>query len=210
MFLVKENGIYYNQFPSLARASDCAEGLFLASDDAIEKQTFTVVNEANNCVIASFTHRKIISEFTKQIWSGRRSDNAEFVGIENFDATDAILRMPHARLIKVRDNSIESDEIGHALVQWDGPCEVKIADSICAYFGVTKIQDITESNFNFVNDRIVASKRSLINDVTSKNVNARPLESLDFTSASPAQLNPIHETSKNNMCDVQVRKPTLR
>lgn len=86
---------------------------------------------------------RIRGTFTKQMWVGPKADRAMNVGEEEFDATDAVLLMEHERLVGLDDDDESSDEIGRAHVDWDGPFHVQITDSICRYFGVEEVSDVT-------------------------------------------------------------------
>lgn len=86
--------------------------------------------------------RRIIGTFVKQQWGGRKGDDAIHVGEEEFDATDAVLLMAHKDLVELEDGSEGTDDIGRNHVQWDGPCEVQIVDSIEEYFGAW-LEDLT-------------------------------------------------------------------
>lgn len=86
---------------------------------------------------------RIVGTFTKQVWTGPKADRAMNVGEEEFDATDAVLLMEHDRLMELDDDDESSDEIGRAHVDWDGPFHVQITDSICRYFGVEEVSDVT-------------------------------------------------------------------
>lgn len=87
--------------------------------------------------------KRIVGVFTKQAWGGRKGDDAIFVSDEQFDATDAVLKLSHAELIELQDNHESTDEIGRSIVGWDGPCEVRLVGSIQSYFGVESIEDVT-------------------------------------------------------------------
>lgn len=93
------------------------------------------------------TPRQIIGHMTKQQWGGRKGDDAILVGEEEFDATNAILLMPHGELIELQDSDDSTDQIGRDHVQWDGPCEVRIVDSICEYFGVEDLRELSVDAF---------------------------------------------------------------
>jgi len=112
--------------------------------------TLTVEVEGTRLPVASFSTRRIIGNFTKQTWGGRKGDDAIYCGEEDFDATRYILSMPHKDVVRIQDNNDTSDDIGMAHVSWVGPHEVQIADSICDFFGVSKLKEISEEHFNFV------------------------------------------------------------
>jgi hypothetical protein len=115
-----------------------------------EDVTLTVEIEGTRLPVASFSTRRITGHFTKQAWGGRRGDDAVYCGEEDFDATRYILSMPYKDVVRIRDNNDTSDDIGMAHVSWVGPHEVEIVDSMCDFFGVSKLEEITEEHFNFV------------------------------------------------------------
>lgn len=87
--------------------------------------------------------KRIVGTFTKQTWGGRKGDDALYCGEEQFDATNAVLELPHAALIELQDGHENTDEIGRSIVDWVGPCEVRLVGSIEAYFGVASLEDVT-------------------------------------------------------------------
>lgn len=96
------------------------------------------------------SERRIIGRMLMQAWGGRKGDDAIFVREEEFDATDAVLGLSYAGLQALGsagDGSDPADSIGQECVHWDGPFEVHVIDSICAYFGVSSIEDITQEQF---------------------------------------------------------------
>lgn len=87
--------------------------------------------------------RRIIGTFVQQVWGGRKGDDAISTGEVEFDATAAILLMPHGELIELEDSDETTDRVGTDHIQWDGPFEVRIVDSIQAFFGVDSLEDVT-------------------------------------------------------------------
>lgn len=112
--------------------------------------TVTVEVEGTRLPVASFSTRRITGNFVKQVWGGRKGDEAIHCGEEDFDATLYVLSMPYTDLIRIKDNHDTSDEIGMAHVTWSGPHEVALVDSMCDFFGVSKLAEISEQHFNFV------------------------------------------------------------
>jgi hypothetical protein len=113
---------------------------------------YVIANEAGR-LVASVTNRRIEGVFTKQSWGGRKGNDAIHAGEEEFDATDYVLNLPYAEVLEIRDNRESSDAIGTAHIQWDGPYEVEIVDSICDFFGVGQLGEITPEMFEFVRER---------------------------------------------------------
>lgn len=152
MFAINQDGCKYDGLPELQTAIDLAEELLGGVAEG-ELTTFTVESE-NGTVLAAVSNRRIIGTITKQRWGGRKDDEAINCGEEDFDATDAILLLPYSDLVELEDNSEETDSIGTNHVSWDGPHSVSITDSICHFFGVTDVEDITEENLSFVRNRM--------------------------------------------------------
>jgi hypothetical protein len=115
-----------------------------------EDVTLTVEIEGTRIPVASFSTRRIVGDFTKQAWGGPRGDDAIDCGEEVFDATRYILSMPYKDVVRIQDNNDTSDDIGTAHVSWVGPHEVRIVDSMCDFFGVSKLAEISEEHFHFV------------------------------------------------------------
>lgn len=151
-YSVYQDGGIYDTFTSFELAESCAEVLLAAVE---EPATFTV-EDCDNCkVLSSFTNRRITGIFYKQVWRGPKNDTAETVEEVGFDATDSLLLMDRESLVSLRDGDYSSDEIGRDHVSWDGPCDVYIVESICSYFGVQCIAQIT--------DELLAHARQLAN-----------------------------------------------
>lgn len=87
--------------------------------------------------------RRIVGTFYKQQWGGRKGNDAIACGEEDFDATSAVLLLPFEKLVELEDNSEATDDLGRAHVSWDGPCSVHITSSVCDFFGVTDVEEIT-------------------------------------------------------------------
>lgn len=102
-------------------------------------------------LVASVTNRRIIGTFYKQFWGGRKGDDALPCGEEEFDGTNEVLMADLERLHGIEDNSETTDEIG--MVEWSGPRYVEIVDSICRYFGVDDVEDITQEALEFARER---------------------------------------------------------
>ena len=86
---------------------------------------------------------RIIGTFYKQQWGGRKGDDAIACGEEEFDATTAVLLLPLDELVELEDNSESTDDLGRDHVSWEGPCYVRLTDSVCDFFGVTDVEEIT-------------------------------------------------------------------
>ena len=62
--------------------------------------------------------------------------------------------MEHRDLMRLQDNDDSSDAIGRNYVPWDGPCHVDITASICDFFGVADLEEITPEALQFARTRI--------------------------------------------------------
>lgn len=151
-YTVKQDQTTLSRKPSLDDAITVAKSLFEALPQGSEA-SFTVENE-DGYLLAVFTNRRMVGTFSKQKWGGRKGNDAIAIGDETFDATDAVLLMPHKDLQQLKDNSSRSDEIGQAHVSWHGPCSVQIADSICAFFGVDTFEEITTEALAFAKQQL--------------------------------------------------------
>lgn len=120
--------------------------------------------------IASLTNRKIVGKLIKQKWGGHRDQHAIDIGEEMFDATAVVLQMDYADLLKVTDHSVESDAIAQKVVEWDGPFEVEIEESILEFFGVTSINDFTQSLYEYVKAHAVYFVERVVNPTSESYV----------------------------------------
>lgn len=112
--------------------------------------TVTVEIAGTGLPVASFSTRRIMGDFTKQRWGGHKGNEAISCGEVRFDATLYILSMPYEEVISIRDDYDTSDHIGQAHVEWAGPCGVAIVDSMCEFFGVSQLEEISREHFTFV------------------------------------------------------------
>ena len=91
----------------------------------------------------AYLGKSIVGVFTKQVWGGRKGDDAIWVGEETFDATDQILNMSLPDIQRLQDNDWGTDDIGQKAIAWDGPCEVRIVESIKEFFGIDDLEELT-------------------------------------------------------------------
>lgn len=150
-YAIFQDGGYYDDVKGLGSAIELAEELLGGVPEG-QDATFSVESK-EGLLMAAVSNRRITGRFIQQQWGGRKGDDAIFVGEEEFDATDDILLMEHERLAELDDNDESSDEIGRAHVDWAGPCEVRLVDSVCAYFGVNSLEDITPAALAYARNR---------------------------------------------------------
>ena len=144
-FQIRRDGGYVFDDPvnDFERAMELADGIF---DQDGDPSTVTV-EDADERVIASFTNRKVVGVMRRQTDGPR--DTLVPVGEDEFDATDFILLMDAGEIRKIMDNDETSDDIGRAHVTWDDPCDVEIVESICEFFGIDSLEDLTDENVAF-------------------------------------------------------------
>ena len=106
------------------------------------------MNKPNELNQKTESVKTITGVFTKQVWGGRKGDDAIYVGDVEFEATEAVLQLPHSQLIELQDGHESTDEIGRKIVMWDGPCEVRLVDSIATFFGVDSLEDVSAEMLN--------------------------------------------------------------
>lgn len=152
MYRIYCNDLYSTE-NKLADAILDAQELF-DTGRAGEIEKTVILEDEFGDIVGSISPLPIIGTFTKQQWVGSRQDYLEDVDSQEFDATNHVLRMAYADVIDLADRSMSTDEVGLRHVSWDGPCAVVIVDEICRYFGVDKLDEITEENFEFVRNRV--------------------------------------------------------
>jgi len=151
---------HYTEDEDLDRMVDLAEEFVAA---AHEPTTFTVVNDCDQ-VVAVATNRRILGTFTKQVWGGRKGDDAIFVEDVEFDATDAVLRMSLDELQALEDQSESTDALGLEHVSWNGPHSVAIVDSIVDYFG-DELENLTDEALRYARNR--ANPREVVEEIVT-------------------------------------------
>lgn len=150
--------VYENKFPQF-RVNNPASinlGNLLAARERRQDATPVTLSIQNSegQVIASVSNRAITGQFLKQAWGGRTGDDAISIEEINFDATSAVLRLSYTTIKSLKDRRESTDEIGLSVINWSGPCEVEIVESICDYFGVASLEELTEENYQFVINRM--------------------------------------------------------
>lgn len=93
--------------------------------------------------MSSDAKRTITGRFLKQRRRDPQDDYPIQVGVVDFDATATVLQMELDEIRNIYDEDPSSDEIGRQFVEWDGPCTVEIRDSICEFFRVDYLDELT-------------------------------------------------------------------
>lgn len=152
VFVIQENGVPYDTAEGVDHAVNLADHFLSGLKDS-EKSTFSV-HDASGAMVACVSNRRIVGTFTKQRWGGHDGDRAIEVEPVKFDATEAIMRLQYPQLALLVDYDYSTDDIGLESIQWDGPFEVEVVDSICEYFGVDSLSEITQKAFEFAVARV--------------------------------------------------------
>ena len=176
-YTIYQDGGHYSELDDLDQAIGLVEVLLGGTS---EDTTFTVEDDCGE-VVASITNRRIIGQFVKQAWGGRKGDDAIFVEEVEFDATSAVLNMPFNEFNALEDNDITSDVVGKSLVDWKGPFEVKLVDQVCAYFGVEEIGQITPTQLFYARTRSCPQIEKVVTLTIRVKVKLPKLESEDET-----------------------------
>lgn len=109
--------------------------------------TLGLLDESNR-LLAVRTNRRILARCTLQAWVGGRQQTLMQIGEPvEFDATNDVLNKDFDWLNKVKDNDNSSDCLKDGNVDHDGPFEIQVEESICEFFGVESISDITKAAF---------------------------------------------------------------
>ena len=151
LFTLKQGAKVYGRSTSTADLVQQAESRLQACPGSTA--TFAIWSPADKLVAALSTER-ITGVFYKQVWGGRKGDDAVTVGEEHFDATDHILNMAPDAVRSLEDCDDETDEVGRSHVSWDGPCSVHVVTSLCDFFGVEDVEDITDEALAFAKQRL--------------------------------------------------------
>lgn len=147
-FVIKHNGMPLLSEDNIAAAIATAEALFNAKHKAstAEDHQVMVVDDAGKG-LAFFTTRFITGTFHKEVWANANCTST--VDTVEFDATDYVLLMPADKIRGISDRHGSGDEIGIAHVPWNGPHTGKIEEAVVDFFGVARIQDITDELVEF-------------------------------------------------------------
>jgi len=151
MFNVFQDQGHYATVDTLDEAISLAEVLLGGVQEG-EDATFSVHDDEGN-LKASLTNRRIIGTFHKQRWGGWKEDEAISCGEEEFDATNAVLLLEPNQLNELKSMYELTDALGRDHVEWDGPCDVYLDESVCAFFGVSDLEEITSEALAFTRSR---------------------------------------------------------
>lgn len=159
-------------------------------------QTITTSQQTVASTVAQATENRIIARVVLQVWGGKKGNDAVYDTEKHVDVTDAILLLDHDFVIGLEDHSDQTDEIGYKHVNYSGPVEVEVTASICQFFGVESLEDITAAAFEearrVVNPKPPEFVRTIVEmEVTAKILpggdRATALNDLSIEVASPSE-----------------------
>ncbi|WP_186214511.1 hypothetical protein [Burkholderia gladioli] len=160
---------YQNDFNDAADAEEAVRRLAggAAAKEVAGKDGEVLRFEATGTVIRAFylptpessvrqemPDKRIMAVFQPQAWIN--DDATDIDGREDVDVTERVLRLPLDRVHALQDyrDSTELLVDGSTVaIEHDGPFTVKAVDSICTFFGVKDLSDITE-------DMLVAARQA--------------------------------------------------
>lgn len=85
---------------------------------------------------------RIVGTFFRQAWDA--DDRLIDLNSEDFDATEEILGMSLEDIQNLKDNHVDTDDIGARHVTHNGPFTVRITDNIATFFEAGTLADITQ------------------------------------------------------------------
>ena len=151
MYTIKQDGSYFDDLSCLVDAIGLAEEML--ADVWSDCSTIFSIEDFAGRVIASVSNRRVIGRFTKGLSSDQLGDQVIHIHGEVFEATDQVLSLPFGNVRELEDFDTTTDQLGRMMGLEGSPCEVEIVDSICDFFGVECLRDLTEENFDFAKNR---------------------------------------------------------
>jgi len=146
-------------------------------------QTTTTPQQAAASTVAPVTENRIIARVILQVWGGKKGNDAIYDTEKHVDVTDAILLLDHNSLIGLEDCSNKTDEIGYKHVNYSGPLEVEVTASICQFFGVDSLEDITAAAFEEARRVVNPKPPELVRTIVEMEVTAKILPGGDGATA---------------------------
>lgn len=145
-------------------------------------QTITTPQQAISHV-APAAENRIIARVVLQIWGGRKGNDAVYDCEKEIDVTDTILLLDHDVVIELQDSFDNTDEIGYKHVNHSGPLEVYVTASICQFFGVESVEDITRAAFEEARRVVNPKPPELIRTIVEMEVTVKVLPGGDRATA---------------------------
>lgn len=112
-------------------------------------------------------------------------------------------------MVSLQDSTDQADEIGHAHVNHSGPLEVKVTSSICQFFGVDSMEDITLAAFEEARRVVNPRPPEFVRTIVEMEVTAKVLPGGDRTTALDTLSIEVSSPSENVIVTrVQRMKPS--
>lgn len=113
--------------------------------------SFTVKNDAGQA-LACKTSRRITATIHPQFWGGPDEDVLTPAGPPvKSDVTAAVLMAEHATVVNIQDYNYCSDWLkDKAAIIHDGPFDVVVEESLCRFFGVDRVANLTPDVLEYV------------------------------------------------------------
>ncbi|WP_413460562.1 hypothetical protein [Herbaspirillum huttiense] len=197
---IYRNSLECGEYSSVRNAAMAASD-FLAKLPHGHQATFAIREIASGALVAAVTNRRIVATVIKQRWEDGAplETPPQYVGEEQIDVTEEVLLVPPNDFAQIKDGSEMSDSLLHPIINWSGPTEVFLEQSICAFFGVEAVAEVTPSALAFM--------------ISSKMINRRQISnvqlSLKFEMAAAADYS---DRTLETLLDIQVasRVPGIR
>lgn len=102
--------------------------------------------------------KRIVAVFQPQAWINDYATDID--GQEDVDVTDRVLSMTLNRIHAIQDYRDSADDLvdgSMAAIEHDGPFTVCAEDSICEFFGVGEISEITDEMLRSARQQVLRS-----------------------------------------------------
>lgn len=146
-------------------------------------QTIYTPQQVVSSSVTQSNEKRILARVILQAWGGRKGNDAIFVEEKEVEVTDAILLLDHDFVVNLQDSTDQADEIGHAHLNHSGPLEVYVTSSICEFFGVDSMQDITLAAFEKARCAVNPKRPEYVRTIVEIEVTAKVLPGGDRNTA---------------------------
>ncbi|MFC5550333.1 hypothetical protein [Massilia aerilata] len=146
-------------------------------------QTIDTPQQAVSSNVAQSNEKRILARVVLQAWGGRKGDDAIFVEEKIVDVTDAVLLLDHDLVVELEDSTDQTDDIGHGHLDHSGPLEVYVTSSICEFFGVDSVEEITATAFEQARCAVNPKRPEYVRTIVEMEVTAKVLPGGDRNTA---------------------------
>lgn len=141
----QEIGPIKNKAAALAEMKSVYEAL------AFEGEVTVQMTDGEGTLLAVRTNRRILAKcFKERVLEGDAGCIEQIGDPVDFDVTCDVLSEGWVKIKEIEDRMSSSDWLKEGNVEHDGPFEIEVVQSICEFFGVEDISEITEAAFNSV------------------------------------------------------------